>query len=208
MTRGPGDTALAGDDRPSAPTGAARERFPVTLLGMVLFVTGEVMFFGALFASYITLRRRAEVWPPEGTPEIDLLLPGIMTLVLLASSITAHRAVGAFKKEDRRGLVRWLGATVLLGTVFLVGEVSEWARLIGEDFTISSNVYGTLFFTITGFHGLHLIGGLIILLVGLRRAKIAPLAHQRLASLEASAYYWHFVDVVWLAVASAVYLLA
>ncbi|MDQ4145854.1 MAG: heme-copper oxidase subunit III [Actinomycetota bacterium] len=184
------------------------QRFPVALLGMVLFVAGEVMFFGALFAAYFTLRRRAGVWPPEGTPEIDVVLPAILTGVLLISSLTAHLAVGAYKKGNRGGLVRWLAATVLLGAVFLVGEGIEWARLIGEDFTISSNVYGTLFFTMTGFHGLHLLGGLIILLVGLRRATIAPLAHQRLASLEAATYYWHFVDVVWLGVGTSLYLLA
>ena len=184
------------------------QRFPVTLLGMVLFVAGEVMFFGALFAAYFTLRRRADVWPPEGTPEIDVLMPGVLTLILLTSSLTAHRAVGAYKKEERTSLVRWLAVTVLLGSLFLVGEGLEWARLMGEDFTISSNVYGTLFFTMTGFHGLHLLGGLIILLVGLRRARIAPLAHQRLASLEAATYYWHFVDVVWLGVGTSVYLLA
>jgi cytochrome c oxidase subunit 3 len=188
---------------------AVREqRFPVTLLGMILFVAGEVMFFGALFASYFTLRDRAEQWPPPGTPEIDLLLPGILTVALLASSATAHRAVQAYKDSDRRRLVRWLGITILLGSIFLVGEATEWARLIGEDFTVSTNTYGTLFFTMTGFHGLHLLGGLIILLVGLRRATVAPLAHQRLASLEAATYYWHFVDVVWLGVGTSVYLLA
>ena len=185
-----------------------RDRFPVTLLGMILFVAGEVMFFGALFASYFTLRDRAGEWPPPGTPEIDLLLPAMLTVALLVSSFTAHRAVQAYKAGNRRRLVRWLGLTILLGSVFLVGEATEWARLISEDFTVSSSTYGTLFFTMTGFHGLHLLGGLIILLVGLRRASIAPLAHQRLASLEAAAYYWHFVDVVWLAVGTSVYLLA
>lgn len=200
-------TRVAGAGVP-APPSAERSRFPVTLLGMVLFVAGEVMFFGALFAAYFTLRDRAGQWPPPGTPEIDVILPGILTVTLLASSFTAHRAVGAFKEEDRARLVRWLGATVVLGTAFLAGEAFEWARLIGEDFTVSTNTFGTLFFTMTGFHGLHLLGGLIILLVGLRRARIAPLAHQRLASLEAATYYWHFVDAVWLGVGSAVYLLA
>lgn len=186
---------------------AGRKRFPVTLLGMILFVAGEVMFFGALFAAYFTLRDRAAEWPPPETPEIDLLLPGILTAVLLASSVTQHAAVTAFKRGDRRGVAWRLGATILLGSIFLVGEGLEWARLLSEDFTVATNVYGTLFFTMTGFHGLHLIGGLIILLVGLRRSAIAPLEHQRLASLEAATYYWHFVDGVWLAVATSVYLL-
>ena len=183
-------------------------RFPVTLLGMVLFVAGEVMFFGALFAAYFTLRDNAAEWPPPGTPQIDLVLPAFMTAVLLASSVTQHAAVAAFTRGDRRSLVRRLATTVLLGTMFLIGEGVEWARLASEGFTVATNVYGTLFFTMTGFHGLHLIGGLIILLVGLRRSAIAPLEHQRLASLEAASYYWHFVDGVWLAVATAVYLLA
>lgn len=192
----------------STPEVAGGRRFPVTLLGMILFVVGEVMFFGALFASYFTLRDRAGEWPPDGTPEIDLILPAILTVALLASSVTVHRAVTAFKEENRSAFVRWLGATIVLGAVFLAGETFEWVRLISEDFTVSTNTYGTLFFTMTGFHGLHLLGGLIVLLVGLRRARIAPLAHQRLASLEAAAYYWHFVDAVWLGVGSAVYLLA
>ena len=181
---------------------------PVTLMGMWLFVASEIMFFGALFASYFTVRRSADSWPPEGTPEISPVLPGILTLILLSSSVTQHRAVEALKKGDRRGLVRGLAATVLLGAIFLAGEGYEWMRLIDEGFTVSTNVYGTLFFMMTGFHGLHLLGGLLILLLALRRATVAPLEHQRTASMEAATYYWHFVDFVWLALATSLYLLA
>lgn len=184
------------------------QKFPVTLLGMVLFVSSEVMFFGALFAAYFTLRNQAAAWPPDGTPEIGLVAPALLTIVLLASSVTQHRAVAALKNGDRGALNRRLGATIMLGTVFLAGEGFEWMRLIGEGFTVEANVYGTLFFTMTGFHGLHLLGGLLILGVGLRRSSIAPLEHQRLASMEAATYYWHFVDGVWLLLATSLYLLA
>ena len=183
-------------------------RLPVTLMGMWLFVTSEIMFFGALFASYFTVRSNADGWPPEGTPDISLLLPATLTAILLSSSMTQHRAVEALKRGDRRGLIRGLTATVLLGSVFLAGEGLEWMRLIDEGLTVSTNVYGTLFFMMTGFHGLHLLGGLMILLLGLRRATIAPLEHQRTAAMEAATYYWHFVDFVWLALATSLYLLA
>ena len=192
----------------AAVTAGRTQRLPVTLMGMWLFVASEIMFFGALFASYFTVRSNADRWPPEGTPEISLILPGILTLILLSSSVTQHRAVEALKKGDRKGLVRGLAATVLLGSVFLAGEGLEWIRLIDEGLTVSTNVYGTLFFMMTGFHGLHLLGGLLILLLGLRRATIAPLEHQRTASMEAATYYWHFVDFVWLALATSLYLLA
>ncbi|MDQ4094696.1 MAG: heme-copper oxidase subunit III, partial [Actinomycetota bacterium] len=138
---------MSGARELGAPATGEPRRFPVTVLGMILFVAGEVMFFGALFAAYFTLRDRAAEWPPPGTPEIDLVLPAILTLALLASSFTAHRAVGAFKQGDRRRLTRWLWITIALGSVFLAGEATEWARLIGEDFTVSTNTYGTLFFT-------------------------------------------------------------
>ncbi len=192
---------------PAAVAGAEHKRLPVVLMGMWLFVASEIMFFGALFASYFTLRSTALDWPPDGTPEIDLLLPAIITVILLSSSVTQHRAVEALKKGDRRGLILGLGATIFLGAVFLAGEGWEWARLIDEGLTLETNVYGTLFFMMTGFHGLHLLGGLIILLLGLRRATIAPLEHQRIASMEAATYYWHFVDFVWLGLATSLYLL-
>ena len=135
---------MSGGSEAGAPVPGEARRFPVTLLGMILFVAGEVMFFGALFAAYFTLRDRAAEWPPPGTPEIDLVLPAILTLALLASSFTAHRAVGAFKQGDRRRLTRWLWITIALGSIFLAGEATEWALLIGEDLTVFLNAYAIL----------------------------------------------------------------
>ncbi|MDQ4025029.1 MAG: heme-copper oxidase subunit III [Actinomycetota bacterium] len=179
----------------------ASARVPPSLLGMTLFVSSEVMFFGALFASYFLLRGTTQPWPPEGGVETTLPLPVSLTLCLLASSATVHAGVAALERGDRDAAARWLGVTIGLGAVFLGGQAYEYSELAREDVAASSDVFSTLFFTITGFHGLHVAIGLAMLAtVRLRRGRYGE------GPAEAVAYYWHFVDAVWVVILSLVYL--
>lgn len=169
---------------------AAAARVPPSLLGMALFVSSEVMFFGGLFASYFMLRGTSETWPPPGSIESSLLLPALLTVCLLASSATVHAGR--------------LGATIVLGLLFLAGQVWEYAELAGEGFSASTDAFTTVFFTLTGFHGLHVAAGLVMLgTVFLRRGRLGRGSGPE----EAVAYYWHFVDGVWILVFLTLYVL-
>ncbi len=170
-------------------TGAA-ERVPPSLMGMTLFVSSEVMFFGGLFAAYFMLRGTHGEWPPPGSAETSLVLPGLLTVCLLASSLTVHAGRP--------------GPTIALGALFLAGQAYEYAQLSAEGIAASTDVFATLFFTITGFHGLHVAVGLVMLVtVWLRRGRYAS----RPSPAEAVSYYWHFVDAVWVLVFLTLYVL-
>lgn len=173
-----------------------------SLLGMILFIASEVMFFGGLFGAYFNIRAGFSEWPPAGTPEIEINLTIALTVVLLSSSVTQHLAVAAIKRDDRRGLTRWIGVTVCLGVAFLAGQVYEYSTL---GFGPADNVFTTLFFTITGFHGFHVAAGVVILFLVMVRAGRFSAEHH--GHVEAATYYWHFVDAVWLFVFTALYLL-
>ncbi|MGH2778015.1 MAG: cytochrome c oxidase subunit 3 [Actinomycetota bacterium] len=187
---------------------ATEHRTPSSLLGMVIFITSELMFFGALFGAYFTIRAQAGEWPPGDTPHIDALRTGVFTVFLVASSFTQHLGVLAIGRGNRGGLLRWTGITILLGVLFLAGQGLEYAELFAEDFTIGTNVFGTLFFTMTGFHGLHVAGGLLMLSIVVAKGRMGHLTAERHGPAEAVGYYWHFVDVVWILLFTVLYLLA
>ena len=184
---------------------AVRERVPPALLGMTLFVSSEIMFFGALFASYFMLSDTTGPWPPEGALETSLGLPSVLTACLLASSVTAHAGAAALRAGDRRRAAALLGATIGLGAAFLGGQVYEYAALAREGFAASSDVFSTLFFTLTGFHGLHVAAGLVMLVTVVLRLR--RWSEGRSGPVEAVTYYWHFVDVVWILVFLTLYVL-
>ncbi|HET9609800.1 MAG TPA: heme-copper oxidase subunit III [Acidimicrobiales bacterium] len=176
---------------------------PTTLgVGVVVWLASELMFFAGLFAAYFTLRGINDPWPPEGV-ELETLRTAAATLVLLSSSGTMHVAVGAAGRDDRRGAVRWLAITALLGAVFLSNQVAEYAE---APFSLGDHAYGSIFYLLTGFHGLHVLGGLVFIgavAVAIAGRSRAP-AHE---TVEVCGYYWHFVDVVWIALFATVYLL-
>lgn len=177
------------------------------VLGMVLFIASETMFFGALFGAYFTLRSEAAAWPPAGV-HVDLLEMGIATAILLGSSVPAHLAEQAIHAGRFGPAVRRLVLTAAMGFVFLGLKLHDWAT---AGFTVASHAYGTIFFTLTGFHALHMIVG-IILLLGLA-AKVGGGAYRArgpgvgTGGPEAVIYYWHFVDAVWIAVFSTIWLI-
>jgi cytochrome c oxidase subunit 3 len=179
------------------------------LLGMMLFIGSEVMFFSGLFAAYFNVRAQAPVWPPEG---FDFLhpwpLPSIVTIILVSSSFTMQWAIWRIREGDRTGLIRGLAVTLLLGVIFLFFQVFDYYLLVKDDhFGIDSGIYGTLFYTMTGFHGAHVFGGVVGISVILLRATQGQFSARHHIAVEAVSAYWHFVDVVWIALFATIYLL-
>lgn len=171
----------------------------------MFLIAGEIMFFAGLVSSYFVLRAAAAQWPPPLQPRLPVLVTGLNTLVLLASSLAFARAVRA--RDDRGLLLRGLTLAGALGMVFLLVQGYEWMQLIGYGFTVVSGAYGVTFYTLIGLHGVHVVGALAwlaFIVLGVRRGRfLEPGA----AGLRACAMYWHFVVALWPVLYVAVYLL-
>ena len=172
-------------------------------VGVVVWLASELMFFAGLFAAYFTVRANSRLWPTPGV-ELATGRTALATVVLVSSSFTMHVAVQAAKRQDRRSAVRWLVWTILLGLVFIANQAWEYAE---APFSISSHAYGSLFYLMTGFHGLHVIGGLLFM--GVISGVIGGSGSRAPAgeTVEVCGYYWHFVDGVWVAMFSTIYVL-
>ncbi len=183
------------------------------VLGMLLFITSEVMFFGGLFAAYFNVRANAPHWPtlnPE-TGEafrLDILpLVGPATVLLILSSFTCQFAVWGIRRGDRSAFLRNIGVTFAIGVIFLIMQGTDYVLLANEGLTLSSGTFGTTYFTLTGFHGAHVFGGAIMLGVILFRGMAGQFSARHHDAVEAVSLYWHFVDVVWILLFSLLYLL-
>jgi cytochrome c oxidase subunit III len=188
------------------------------ILGMLLFICSEVMFFSGLFAAYFTVRAQSLTWPPivsGGTPISAELREAYdihqepwfalgLTIILVLSSFTCQFAVWSIRRDDRTGFTRNIAVTLTLGIVFLIGQAYDYATL---GFGISDGTFGTTFYTLTGFHGAHVFGGTIMLSVVLYRGLAGQFSSRHHDAVEATSLYWHFVDVVWIALFSTLYLL-
>ncbi len=175
------------------------------MFGVVLFLIAESMIFLGLFAALLIYRGVMPVWPPEGTPELELLLPGINTVILISSSFVMHKGQAAIKKDDVSGLQVWFLITAIMGAIFICGQLYEYANL---EFGLTTNLFASSFYVLTGFHGLHVTVGLLLILAVLFRSKQQD--HYSSTShfgVEAAELYWHFVDVVWIILFILVYLL-
>jgi len=194
----------------SAPAHGAVNRPNMVSVGTIVWLSSELMFFAALFAMYFTIRSVSggvDNWPP---PEVHLDLPfaSINTSVLVLSSLTCQMGVFAAERGDVERLRLWFIITFLMGAFFVAGQVTEYTSLINENVTISSMAYGSVFYLTTGFHGLHVTGGLFAFLVVLGRTFAARrFTHEQATSAIVVSYYWHFVDVVWIGLFGAIYLL-
>jgi len=180
------------------------EGMSMPLLGMVLFIASEVMFFGGLFAAYFNIRADADQWPPPGIEHLHSTLPAIFTAVLVLSSVTMHLGVMAIRRGNTKALARWVGITLFLGIVFLAGQIYDYSTL---EFTIRDGVFGSTFYTLTGFHGAHVFGGAVYLFIVLIRTLSGQFSKAHHAAVEGATMYWHFVDVVWIALFVTLYLL-
>ncbi len=175
------------------------------MFGMVLFLLAESAIFLGLFTAYLIYRSMSPVWPPEGTPERELLLPGINSVILIASSFVMHRGQTAIKKNDVPGLKLWLGITAVMGAIFLAGQLYEYFHL---EMGLTTNLFASCFYVLTGFHGLHVTFGLILILGVLWRSRTQDhYSDNSHFGVEAAELYWHFVDVVWIILFILVYLL-
>lgn len=174
-------------------------------VGTLLFIGSEVFLFGALFTVYFSFRGLADHWP-DGEVHLPLFKTLVFSLFLFASSWTIHKAEGHIKRGEHARFLRWWIATILLGAIFLAGQVWEYASLIAEGATLGSSKFASAFYLLTGTHGLHVFGGLCALTVVAVRASKGQFSAERHAFPQAASMYWHFVDLVWVIVYSVVYL--
>jgi cytochrome c oxidase subunit III len=165
-------------------------------LGMILFLISEAFLFGSLFWTYYYLRAEASSWPPAGV-ELHLTLVSINTFILLASSITVWWAGGALRKNNQNGLALGLAITTILGVVFLGITIWEWTH---ETFRPWANAYGSIFYTLTGFHALHVFGGVLLLLSLLIQTLRHRFDSTNSRVVEIGSLYWHYVDFIWIIV--------
>jgi cytochrome c oxidase subunit 3 len=188
------------------------------ILGMLLFITSEVMFFSGLFAAYFSTRARdlsSGPWQAgqeilaKALPSLDrpISLIVIATVILISSSFTCQFAVWAIRRGDRTGFLRNIGFTFILGISFLILQAVDYSVLFGEGLTLSSSMFGTAYFTLTGFHGAHVFGGVLMLGVLLYRGMAGQFSARHHDAVEAVSFYWHFVDIVWIILFSTLYLL-
>ena len=182
------------------------------ILGMILFITSEVMFFSGLFAAYFTVRANAPQWPPaalefDHNPLQIFPLVGPATVLLIISSFTCQFAVWAVRRDDRTAFLRFIGVTVVLGVIFLVMQAIDYGLLYSEGMTLDAGAFGTTYYTLTGFHGAHVFGGVVMLAVVLYRGMAGQFSSRHHDAVEATSLYWHFVDVVWIVLFSTIYIL-
>ncbi|MGL5194516.1 MAG: cytochrome c oxidase subunit 3 [Chroococcales cyanobacterium] len=174
------------------------------IFGIIMFLVAESMIFLGLFAAYLTFRSVTPDWPPEGTPEMELLLPGVNTIILISSSFVMNRGNAAIKKNDVKGLRFWFGLTALMGAVFLAGQLYEYFH---TGFGLADNIFTSTFYVLTGFHGLHVTFGLLLILAVLWKSlKAGHYSGESHFGPEAAELYWHFVDVVWIVLFTILYL--
>ena len=189
-------------------------------VGTIVWLSSELMFFAALFAMYFTTRavQGPTIWA-ESTEMLNIPFAAVNTTVLVLSSVTCQFGVfaaerfqnhrtGKLFQINKWGMREWFALTFLMGSFFIAGQVYEYAMLVSEDLALSTNAYASVFDVATGYHGLHVTGGLIaFLIVMVRVAKARRFTHQQATTAIVVSYYWHFVDVVWIALFSAIYLI-
>lgn len=171
---------------------------------MLLFIASEATFFAFLILAYVYFRTFPESGP-TAREALDPVKTGFFSLFLFASSGTMHLGQLGLREGRQKAFATWLLVTIVLGVVFLAGQASEWATLIQDNVTISRNLFGATFFTLTGLHGLHVLLGLVFLSIVLGISKDFTTAHEP-AGVECVALYWHFVDVVWVVLFAIIYL--
>ena len=177
-------------------------------VGTIVWLASELMFFAGLFAVYFTVRAQVVgEWPPPPT-ELNLTYALVFTIVLIVSSFTCQLGVFAAERGDVFALRRWFGLTLLLGLVFVLGQANEYRVLVLEHATtVSSSTYGTVFYLTTGFHGLHVVGGLIAFALIIVKTKTSKFTPAQATGAIVVSYYWHFVDVVWIGLFATIYLI-
>jgi cytochrome c oxidase subunit 3 len=195
------------------------DRPSMVSVGTIVWLSSELMFFAALFASYFTIRSISSALWAQETPHLNVPFASCNTTILVLSSLTCQ--LGVFAAERGQvgrtgsvlnvrgwGLREWFVLTYVMGSIFVAGQATEYVSLIREGITIPSSPYGSVFYLTTGFHGLHVTGGLVAFLLVLGRTLIARrFTHEQAVTAIVVSYYWHFVDVVWIGLFATIYIL-
>jgi heme/copper-type cytochrome/quinol oxidase subunit 3 len=175
-------------------------------LGMAIFLSFEAMLFAGLIGAFLMFRMGSAFWPPPGQPRLPIAVTWVNTAILLFSGYTMRSALGAARIGDPRALGSALSGTALLGTLFLAVQGTEWLRLIRHGLTMQAGIYGATFYTLIGFHGLHVLGAVIwlaIVRLGMRRGRLAAGGW---VGVELCGMYWYFVVALWPILFGLVYL--
>ena len=189
-----------GAEHPETTTG-----LPNTKLAMWLFLASECLLFGALISTYVLYRGRGE--GPFPSDVFDIPYTSVSSFVLLASSLTMVLALAASQRGDLGQMRLWLLTTALLGMTFVGGQVYEFTVFVREDLTLQKNLFGTTFFVLTGFHGVHVTVGILMLLSLVGMSYVGRLPRDASFPIEMVGLYWHFVDIVWIVIFTVVYLI-
>ncbi|MDT4943399.1 MAG: cytochrome c oxidase subunit [Pseudonocardiales bacterium] len=190
----------------------------IVSVGTIVWLSSELMFFAGLFAMYFTVRSvHAGDWPMRlpmdggvragGDIKLSLLYATPFTIILVASSLTCQLGVFAAEKGDVFGLRRWFTLTFFMGLIFVLGQANEYRQQVADGNTISRTGYGSVFFLTTGFHGLHVIGGLIAFILFMIRTTLGKFTPAQATASIVVSYYWHFVDIVWIGLFAMIYII-
>ncbi len=195
------------------------DRPSMVSVGTIVWLASELMFFAALFAAYFTIRSVSpELWA-QNTEKLNVPFAAANTTILVLSSLTCQLGVfaaerghvgraGSVLKVGGWGLREWFVLTYVMGAIFIAGQALEYAELVHENVTLASSAYGSVFYLTTGFHGIHVTGGLVAFLFVLGRTYLArKFTHEQAVTAIVVSYYWHFVDVVWIGLFATIYIL-
>jgi cytochrome c oxidase subunit 3 len=175
-------------------------------VGVVVWLSSELMFFAGLFGIYFTAKATTDgEWPMH---ELDVPYAIFFTVILIASSFTCQMGVFAAERGDVLRLRFWYWVSFILGLIFVGGQANEYRNLVAhEGMTLSSDAYGTVFYLTTGFHGLHVIGGLLAFVLLIQRTRLSKFTPAQATASIVVSYYWHFVDIVWIGLFATIYVI-
>jgi cytochrome c oxidase subunit 3 len=179
----------------------------ITSVGTIVWLSSELMFFAGLFAMFFTIRAAAPGLWAEHTPKLDLPYALVFTTILVLSSITCQLGVFRAERGDVYGLRRWFTITFVMGLTFVLGQFFEYIQLVEHGIRINADGYGSMYYLTTGFHALHVIGGLLGFVIYLIRTTMGRFTPAQASSAIVVSYYWHFVDAVWIALFAMIYFL-
>ena len=174
-------------------------------VGTIVWLSSELMFFAALFAMYFSIRAADYSQWEEHTKHLEIPYATTFTVILVLSSVTCQLGVFAAEKGDVFALRRWFTITFVMGLIFVLGQANEYRNLVAEGIKLNADGYGSMFYLTTGFHGLHVTGGLIAFIVYMIRTTMGRFTPAQATSAIVVSYYWHFVDIVWIALFAMIY---
>jgi cytochrome c oxidase subunit 3 len=187
------------------PSHGSLNRPNLVSVGVIVWLSSELMFFAALFAMYFTIRAVNEPnWPPKDVV-LDLKTAAPFTIILVLSSVTCQLGVFAAERGDVEKLRFWFMVTFFMGAVFIGGQAFEY--FVHNDFSLATHAYGSTYYITTGFHGLHVLGGLIAFVLLMLRTTYGKFTPAQATAAIVVSYYWHFVDIVWIGLFTIIYLI-